>query len=72
MINIVERYLGTMTPIRSNLEKGPSNRPIHKQSLGGVSDQYKKKRELERMKEKSIQNLKKKIVSQQINPMQNI
>lgn len=72
MISIVERYLRPMTPIRGNLPRGPANRPIHKQSLGGVSDQYKRKRELSRMKEKNIANLKKNIVGQQINPMQNI
>jgi hypothetical protein len=71
MISLIERYLGIPDPIKSNLI-GPSNKPIYKNSLGNVTDKYKKKRQLDKLKEKSIMNLKKNIVGQQTNPLKNI
>ena len=64
MISIVERYLAPMKP--------PSNKPLFKHSLGSVSGSYRKKRWLDKQKAEGIKNLKKKLISQHTNPMQNV
>lgn len=71
MISLTERYLGRPVPIKSNLA-GPANKPVYKNSLGNVTDQYKRKRQLDKLKEKSIMNLKKNMIGQQTNPLKNI
>lgn len=70
MLSIVERYLGSMLPLTK--QKGPTNKPLYKGSMGNVSGEYKRKRWLEKQKVKGVENLKKKLLSQSQNPMQNI
>lgn len=66
---------GVRPPITGDPQKAKPlfrNKPIFRKSLGGVSGRYDFKRNRDRLMQKGIDNLRKKLISQAQNPMQNV